>query len=83
VNVSARRLLDLTFPNEVAAALATWEVPARLLVVEITESTIMADPAHALEVLGRLNEMGVQLSIDDSAPATPRCPTSRACPCTS
>jgi diguanylate cyclase len=65
VNVSARRLLDLTFPDEVAAALATWEVPARLLVVEITESTIMADPAHALEVLGRLNEMGVQLSIDD------------------
>jgi len=65
VNVSARRLLDLEFPDEVAATLATWEVPARLLVVEITESTIMADPAHALEVLGRLNEMGVQLSIDD------------------
>jgi diguanylate cyclase len=65
VNVSTRRPLDLTFPNEVAATLATWEVPARLLVVEITESTIMADPAHALEVLGRLNEMGVQLSIDD------------------
>jgi diguanylate cyclase len=65
VNVSARRLLDLEFPEEVTAALATWEVPARLLVVEITESTIMADPTHALEILGRLNKMGVQLSIDD------------------
>ncbi len=65
VNVSARRLLDLAFPDEVAGLLATWDVPAQRLVVEITESTIMADPAHALEVLGRLNAMGVQLSIDD------------------
>jgi predicted signal transduction protein with EAL and GGDEF domain len=65
VNVSARRLLDLAFPEEVAALLARWEVPARLLVVEITESAIMADPAHAMEILGRLNAMGVQLAIDD------------------
>jgi diguanylate cyclase len=65
VNVSARRLLDLSFPDEVAGLLANWEVPARLLVVEITESTIMADPTHALEVLGRLDEMGVQVAIDD------------------
>ncbi len=65
VNISARRLLDLAFPEEVAGLLAAWQVPARQLVLEITESTIMADPAHALEILGRLNTMGVQLSIDD------------------
>jgi EAL domain-containing protein (putative c-di-GMP-specific phosphodiesterase class I) len=34
-------------------------------VVEITESAIMTDPAHALQVLDRLNELGVQVSIDD------------------
>jgi len=65
VNISTRRLLDLAFPDEVADLLAAWQVPARLLVLEITESTIMTDPARALEVLGRLNEMGVQLAIDD------------------
>ena len=65
VNVSARRLLDLAFPDEVDALLAHWQLPARLLVVEITESTIMANPQHAMEVLRRLNEMGVQLAIDD------------------
>jgi len=65
VNVSARSLLDLGFPDEVASLLARWEVPAGLLVVEITESIVMTDPTHALQVLGRLNEMGVQLSIDD------------------
>jgi EAL domain-containing protein (putative c-di-GMP-specific phosphodiesterase class I)/CHASE3 domain sensor protein len=65
VNVSARRLLDLAFPDEVAELLARWQVHARLLVVEITESTIMADPTHAMQILGRLNQMGVQVSIDD------------------
>jgi diguanylate cyclase (GGDEF)-like protein len=65
VNVSARSLLDLAFPNQVAGLLARWELPARLLVVEITESTIMTDPTHALEILGQLNAMGVQIAIDD------------------
>jgi diguanylate cyclase len=63
--VSARSLLDLAFPDQVAGLLARWDIPARLLVVEITESTIMADPTHALEILGRLNIMGVQVAIDD------------------
>ena len=65
VNVSTRRLLDLTFPDKVAAVLAAWNVPAELLIIEITESAIMSDPAHALEVLNRLNTMGVQVAIDD------------------
>jgi diguanylate cyclase len=65
VNVSARRLLDLQFPGEVSELLARHQVPAQLLVVELTESTIMVDPVHALEVLSWLNTMGVQLSIDD------------------
>ena len=65
VNVSARRLLDLQFPDEVGELLDHHQVPARLLVVELTESTIMADPIHALDILSRLNTMGVQLSIDD------------------
>jgi EAL domain-containing protein (putative c-di-GMP-specific phosphodiesterase class I) len=63
--VSARSLLDLDFPDQVAGLLARWEVPARLLLVEITESTIMADPTHALEILSRLNTMGVEIAIDD------------------
>jgi diguanylate cyclase len=65
VNVSARRLLDLQFPDEVSDLLDRHQVPAALLVIELTESTIMADPVHALEILNKLNAMGVQLSIDD------------------
>jgi diguanylate cyclase (GGDEF)-like protein/PAS domain S-box-containing protein len=65
VNVSARCLLDLRFPIEVAAMLRDSGVPAEKLVLEITESAIMIDPVRALEVLDQLHIMNVQLSIDD------------------
>ena len=65
VNVSTRRLLDPAFPDEVADLLARWRIPAGMLELEITESAIIADPVHALQVLEKLNAMGVQLSIDD------------------
>ena len=65
VNVSVRGLLDETFPDEVAALLAAHDVPAELLTLEITESSVMADPARTLPVLNRLHSMGVVLSVDD------------------
>ena len=47
------------------AALAKWNVDPRFLKIEITESSIMADPAHALAILSMLQSMGVRLSVDD------------------
>ena len=65
VNVSARSLLDPALPVKVQKALERWEVDPRFLKIEITESSIMADPAHALAILSMLQSMGVRLSIDD------------------
>jgi EAL domain-containing protein (putative c-di-GMP-specific phosphodiesterase class I) len=65
VNLSARNLLDPTLPDDVTKLLTKWGLPAQLLALEITESTIMIDPKRAMEVLGRLNSMGIALSIDD------------------
>ena len=65
VNVSTRCLLDPAFPDHVADRLAAWQVPAGSLVLEVTESAVMADPARALDVLGRLHALGVGLSVDD------------------
>ncbi|MFC1657675.1 putative bifunctional diguanylate cyclase/phosphodiesterase, partial [Candidatus Moduliflexota bacterium] len=65
VNISAQDLLDPELPDIMAGLLASYEVPPSQLVVEITETTIIADPERALEVMSRLAGMGVKLSIDD------------------
>ncbi len=65
VNVSARSLLDQGLPAKVQGMLDRWEVEPRFLKIEITESSIMADPAHALAILAMLQSMGVRLSVDD------------------
>ncbi|HEX9983494.1 MAG TPA: EAL domain-containing protein [Thermoanaerobaculia bacterium] len=65
VNISARSLLDHALPSKVHNLLAKWDVDPRFLKIEITESSIMADPAHALAILSLLQSMGVRLSVDD------------------
>jgi len=65
INISAKSLLDQELPRKVQASLDKWNVDPRFLKIEITESSIMADPAHALAILSMLQSMGVRLSIDD------------------
>jgi diguanylate cyclase (GGDEF)-like protein len=65
VNLSARILDDGNFPDVLEELLRTHEVGPDQLELEITESVIMEDPAHALEILTRISRMGVALSIDD------------------
>ena len=65
VNLSAQGLMDMELPDTVAGLLASNDVPADRLVMEITESTIMLDKERALQILTRLADMGVRLSIDD------------------
>ena len=65
VNLSTRNLLDVHLPDTVGQLLTRWEVPPRLLELEITESTILADPVRAMQILSRLDKMGVRLAIDD------------------
>ena len=65
VNVSARSLMDVKFPDEIALLLNRWDVAPELLQLEINESSVMADPERGREILTRLSAMGVRLSIDD------------------
>ena len=65
VNMSPRNLLDLHFPDHVDALLKKWKLPPGSLHLEITESTLVSDPTRAMAILGRLNQMRVEMSIDD------------------
>ncbi len=65
VNVSARQLRRRDFCETVAGALADSGLPAELLELEITESSVMENPEEAIQILERLGRMGVTLAIDD------------------
>jgi diguanylate cyclase (GGDEF)-like protein len=65
VNLSVANLLDAELIDDISGILAKEQVPAEGLELEITESTIMTDPARATAMLERLAAMGLRLSIDD------------------
>lgn len=65
VNVSAHELQDGGFPDRVAACLAMHGVPPQRLRIEITETSLMAHPERAREILAHLRAQGVEIAIDD------------------
>jgi diguanylate cyclase (GGDEF)-like protein len=65
INLSARALLDPRLPEEVELLLRKWSLGPESLKLEITESSLMADPAMALLVTRELSAQGIALAIDD------------------
>jgi diguanylate cyclase (GGDEF)-like protein len=65
VNLSARNLHDMELPASISALLAESGVAPQDLILEITESAVMANPSDGLAILTELDRMGVTLSIDD------------------
>ena len=65
VNVSARNLIDVSLVADVRNILREVGLPGEALTLEITESTVMADPQRSIAVLDRLRELGVRFAIDD------------------
>ena len=65
VNVSAKQLLAPMFYEGVMESLHNSGLPPEALKLEVTESVMMADASHALDVLQRLKCASVKLGIDD------------------
>lgn len=65
VNVSALQFQLPDFVDTVRAALAEAGLPAKRLVLELTESILVRDAEEALERLQALAALGVSTSIDD------------------
>ncbi len=64
VNVSADRLRDPAFADEVLALLSFHDVPAMALTLEILEDQL-AETEAILETVSRLEEAGVSFAVDD------------------
>jgi diguanylate cyclase (GGDEF)-like protein len=65
VNVSARDLYDRNFAEILKCSIERYDVPPRALMIEVTESVLMTDPARAASTLLSLAAIGVGVSLDD------------------
>jgi EAL domain-containing protein (putative c-di-GMP-specific phosphodiesterase class I) len=65
INLSTRDLMDAELPERFHQMLEQSFCAARWFTLEITESAILDDPAHAIENMRRLNALGCRLAIDD------------------
>jgi diguanylate cyclase (GGDEF)-like protein len=65
VNLSPRCLAEVDLTAKILGLLREFDVPARLLELEITENTLAHDPERALSTLTALHNAGIRISIDD------------------
>jgi diguanylate cyclase (GGDEF)-like protein len=65
VNLSAKQLEHPGLAEEVAEALRSSGLPAVHLVLEITETALLADTHAAAKELQRLKTLGVRIALDD------------------
>jgi diguanylate cyclase (GGDEF)-like protein len=65
VNIAARTLLEVDLLDRLTQMAAAAGVQLKWLTLELTESSIMADPARSGKVLAALGDLGVRLAIDD------------------
>jgi diguanylate cyclase (GGDEF)-like protein len=64
INVSPRQFLDYRFVEKLQRLLDEFQLPARCLELELTESVLQTGPA-TIAALGRLRAMGVAIALDD------------------
>jgi diguanylate cyclase (GGDEF)-like protein len=65
VNLSARQFRQEDLDARIWALVAASGIEAGLIELEITESQLMLDPAHAIRVMQALRSRGIGIAIDD------------------
>jgi diguanylate cyclase (GGDEF)-like protein/PAS domain S-box-containing protein len=65
LNLSLKQLKQASFILNCRSLFERYAVPASSLELEITETTLMADPRRTVHMLNQLHELGLHLSIDD------------------
>jgi EAL domain-containing protein (putative c-di-GMP-specific phosphodiesterase class I) len=65
VNLSAKQFLQPNLVEDIRKLVLELALPPEALKLEITESTVMADPSGAVEMLQQIKSLGIRLAIDD------------------
>ncbi len=64
INVSARQFLDYRFVNRLEELLREYQLPARCIELELTE-TVLQTGSHTIKTLDHLRSIGVATALDD------------------
>ncbi len=64
INVSPRQLLDSRFVDRVSNLLQEFDLPARCIEIELTE-TVLQTGSATIEALRRLHSLGIDIALDD------------------
>jgi EAL domain-containing protein (putative c-di-GMP-specific phosphodiesterase class I) len=65
INLSTRNLLDRTLRTKILELASAAGFPLDQLTLEISEGTVMADPARAKRVMSDLHDFGIQFTMED------------------
>ena len=65
VNLSLKQLRQQNFVQRIRSILRSYEVSPTSLELEITETTLMENPARTIKLLDQLYALGLNLAIDD------------------
>ena len=65
VNISPIQLLRGDLHTVIPALLKRYELAGDLLELELTESVIMADPEHSIDILKEFRALGITIAVDD------------------
>lgn len=65
VNLSTHDLLDERLPKRIRSLLDEYGVAPQHLMLEVTESSLLADTPRTRNTINRLGELGVRMSLDD------------------
>ncbi|MDX1398860.1 MAG: EAL domain-containing protein, partial [Oceanospirillum sp.] len=65
VNLSAQQLMHNDLVSFIDQTIQQAGIPHRLIELELTESSLIDDPEHTVEVLDQIRALGITLAIDD------------------
>lgn len=65
INLSPRVFAERGIAEQLIGALRIFDIPPELVILEVTETTVMDDPALSARLLGQLRDAGLRIAIDD------------------
>tara|TARA_R110002126_G_scaffold172606_11_gene321383 strand:+ start:473 stop:1978 length:1506 start_codon:yes stop_codon:yes gene_type:complete len=65
VNISSKELLQDELVDELELLFEKYQVKPQLLMLEISEKALLADPSRTMAMMQRLHHLGVELALDD------------------